>query len=74
MVDDIIGKIKDEFGKIMVNRGKIYRFVGMDIELKWQDSMDPHDRLYHGMFGCFWRDNRQMSKYTSQTQLFNVTS
>ena len=32
MVDNIIDKIKDDFGKMTVTRGKLHKFVGMDIE------------------------------------------
>ena len=32
VVDNIIDKIKDDFGKMTVTRGKLHKFVGMDIE------------------------------------------
>ena len=35
MVDDIIGKIDDAFRKMTLTRGKVHRFVGMDIEFKY---------------------------------------
>ena len=34
VVDDIINKIEDDFGKITVTRDKVHKFVGMDIWFK----------------------------------------
>ena len=34
MVSDIIRKIEDDFGKMTVTRGKVHKFVGMDIRFK----------------------------------------
>ena len=34
VVDHIIGKIEDRFGKITVSRGKAHNFVGMDLKFK----------------------------------------
>ena len=34
VVDDVITKIEERFGKMVVTRGKKHNFVGMDIEFK----------------------------------------
>ena len=33
-VDDIISKIEDEFGKMTVTRGKVHRFLDIDIDFE----------------------------------------
>ena len=46
MVDEMIAKIEDKFRKMTVNRGKEHNFVGMDISLKKNGTLQILTKEY----------------------------
>ena len=51
VVDNIISKIEDEFGKMTVIRGKVHGFVGIDIEFK--DNKTEWITMINYLTECF---------------------
>ena len=46
VVDMVIKEIEEKIGKMVVNRGKKYNFVGMDIELRDGGTVKKYETIY----------------------------